>query len=99
MFPSACTARMITPTCVLPEMTLRAPLAGPPTVLAGAPSMTTPALVLPRELVPVMSTPMKLPRTWLPAESDPTMNTPARLRPERTFRAAGAVPPMTLPKD
>jgi hypothetical protein len=88
---------MLTPPRKLAEITLPAPGAAPPTRLPVTPanelpSMSTPR-VLPIEIAPETSVPMKLPSTRLSAAE---MATPVPLA-EMRLRVPTAVPPTTVP--
>ena len=83
-----------TPRPVLPEMTLRAPATVPPIVFEWAPPNTaTPAELLARAAVPVVSVPMKLPVTTLSLVPTSAIRMPWPVLPEMTLAAPAAVPP------
>src|SRR5919202_133230 len=84
---------MKTPAWPLPEMTLRAPAAVPPTVLPFVPTKR-PWLPFPSFVLPEASVPMKLPCTWFVFE-DCSKKIPLPLQ-EMTLRDAGEVPPIWL---
>src|SRR5262245_15511102 len=78
----------------LPEMTLPAPAALPPTVVPGALPRITPYCWVPPPTVPVRSVPIQLP--WMTVSKElplaPTLM-PAVLLAEMTLRVWEAVPP------
>src|SRR5262249_31950665 len=92
--------RTSTPTG-LPEMTLPAPAAAPPTVLVSD-WIVTPLLPLPRACVPVRSVPIRLPSIRLFGDAGPIATPATETGPrlaEIRLRAAGVVPPMVFPDD